>query len=133
MKGEELEEKKGGNTLLKSEKVKPLIAQVGKATEAQIADWKQKYPDGIIELQIPDGEHNRFGYVKSLTDRNLFPVAIKFISEKNPVKAGQVILQNNWIGGDENLKLNDRLFNDACLKAAETLADNISAGTAKKL
>ena len=75
----------------------------------------------------------RYAYVKTLTDRNLFAQAFKALAENNALRAGAIILANNWLCGDDKLKMDDRLYNDACLKLAPTIANEISEGSAKKL
>lgn len=95
------------------------------ATPEQIAAWKKLYGD-VYEITV-DG---RTGYVRGF-DRNTMKFALsqlKFklgadssaeVSVEKMIELGEIGLQNCWLGGDDEILNNDRLFMAAALQVGE--------------
>ncbi len=75
---------------------------MAKATQEQIDAWKKKHSD-VFEVSV-DG---KFGYLKK-PDRKTIAYASSV--QNNPIKSNEIILNNCWIGGDEEIKTDDSLF-----------------------
>lgn len=75
---------------------------MAKPTQEQIAAWKKEHGD-IFEVSV-DG---RYGYLKK-PDRKTIAYASSV--QNNPIKSNEIILNNCWIGGDEEIKTDDSLF-----------------------
>ena len=84
----------------------------GEATPEQIAEWKSKYTE-IWRIKI-DGH---ICYVKK-PDRKILGYA-SVASKTDPLKFNEVILNNCFIGGSEEIKTNDDLFYGASAVLAE--------------
>lgn len=87
-------------------------------TEAQIASWKDQYGD-IYKIVIEDKEC----YLHK-PDRNVLG-AVSTI--KNPIKVAEFILNNCWLGGDEDIKTKDDYF----LGASQQLTNLIHVKTSE--
>ncbi|TAN18829.1 MAG: hypothetical protein EPN37_04515 [Chitinophagaceae bacterium] len=86
-------------------------------TEQQIAEWKQRYAR-VFHLQVGDKEC----YLK-MPDRTILGFATKVSSEDgNPLKFNEVLLQNCWLAGDEEIKKDDSYFFGASSKLDKLLA-----------
>lgn len=96
----------------------------GQATEEQIAMWKRLHKD-IFEVVADD----KVCYLKR-PDRNTLKAA-DAIGSEDPMRYDEVVLENCWLFGDEEIKTNDNYF----LQVTPTLADLIDYGRAsiKKL
>ncbi|MCQ2359955.1 MAG: hypothetical protein MJ009_00540 [Paludibacteraceae bacterium] len=85
-----------------------------KATEEQIASWKAKHGD-VFKITV-DGKccflHK--------PDRKVLGFA-SMASKENPLKFNEVILQNCWIDGDEEILTNDELFLSVSGKIGELI------------
>lgn len=106
------------------EKKKEFIGQVG---NEQIKLWKEKH----LELhQLTVKEH--VCYLKPL-DRATLSYALSMIEVGTTsgqgqkidlgrlAKMGEVVLQNCWLGGSEEIRKNDRLWVSACVTAGELI------------
>ena len=74
------------------------------ATANQIKVWKAKHKD-VYEVEVPlkeGGEEMAYGYFKK-PDLDIIGLTTKY-AENSPVKAGEVMLDNCWIGGDKIIK-----------------------------
>lgn len=65
------------------------------------------------------------GYLRSI-DRKTFSLATTRIAKNDLVGGCEAILENCWLGGDEEIKTNDRLF----MGAVGVVGDLISVETA---
>jgi hypothetical protein len=75
------------------------------ATESQIKQWKAKYGE-VHEVCVEiEADQEAFAYFKK-PDRRVLALAAKFI-ENDPIKAGDVLFENCWVGGDEQIKDDD--------------------------
>ncbi len=75
-----------------------------KVTTQQIADWKKKYGD-IFKISFQD---NKEGFVRKPTRKELSYAMTKV--QSNPLGFAEAILQNCWLGGDEEIRTNDDYF-----------------------
>jgi hypothetical protein len=73
------------------------------ATQEQIAEWKQKHGD-IFLLKV--GEKSC--YLKSPSRKAMSYATVA--GKTDPIKKFEVILNDAWLGGDEEIKTNDKLF-----------------------
>lgn len=72
----------------------------GQATPDQIAEWKEKH--GKVFKYEVDG---RIGYLRSV-DRNTYSLAASKVAT-SPAKFNEIVIENIWLGGDEDLKKKD--------------------------
>jgi len=86
----------------------------GTATSEQIAEWKQKHGD-VFRVEV-DGS---VCYLKKPDRKTMSYVATL---GSNPVRANEALLQNCWLGGDENIKTEDDLFFGVSAKLAEIIS-----------
>jgi hypothetical protein len=86
---------------------------IGKASDAQIAIYKEKYGE-VFEVVIEDS----VCYLKK-PDRKTLSFATSF-GDKDPMKFNEVMLENCWIAGDERIKTDDEYF-FACIGEMEAL------------
>ena len=72
-------------------------------TKEQIQEWKNQYKD-IFVISVEDKKV----YLRT-PDRKTLSYA-STLATKDPLKFNEVILDNCWLGGDEEIKTNDELF-----------------------
>ena len=72
-------------------------------TKEQIQEWKNQYKD-IFVISVEDKKV----YLRT-PDRKTLSYA-STLATKDPLKFNEVILENCWLGGDEEIKTNDELF-----------------------
>jgi len=72
-------------------------------TKHQIQEWKKQYKD-IFVISVEDKKV----YLRT-PDRKTLSYA-STLATKDPLKFNEVILDNCWLGGDEEIKTNDELF-----------------------
>ena len=72
-------------------------------TNEQIQEWKKQYKD-IFVISVEDKKV----YLRT-PDRKTLSYA-STLATKDPLKFNEVILNNCWLGGDEEIKTNDELF-----------------------
>ena len=72
-------------------------------TKEQIQEWKQQYKD-IFVISVEDKKV----YLRT-PDRKTLSYA-STLATKDPLRFNEVILENCWLGGDEEIKTNDELF-----------------------
>ena len=83
-------------------------------TQEQIDAWKAKYRD-IFKITVED----KVAYLKK-PDRKVLAAATA-ASTTNPMKFNEVVLNNCWIGGDEDIKTEDSYFLGASAKLNELI------------
>ncbi|MCX6232616.1 MAG: hypothetical protein NTZ33_13855 [Bacteroidetes bacterium] len=86
----------------------------GQVTKEQIEIWKKKY--GQVNGIIVSGH---ICYLKPV-DRKTLSFASS-VGAKDPLKFNEVILDNCWLGGSEEIKTDDTLFLSAGAKLAELI------------
>jgi len=96
-----------------------------KATADEIAVWKKKNPAGIYEIEI----EGLVAYLKA-PDRKVLGYAAS-IGAKDPMKFNEAILNQCWLGGDEEIKTDDKLFMGVAAKLDQII--ETAEATVKKL
>jgi hypothetical protein len=86
----------------------------GRATAEQIADWKKNH-GAIYQVTVDDS----ICYVKTPNRKTMSMVAS--LGNSNPVRANEALLQNCWLGGDEDIKTNDEKFFGVSSQLAEII------------
>ena len=84
------------------------------ATEQQITQWKAQYKD-IYQIEVDCS----VCYLKK-PDRATMK-AITSIGMTDPIRSNEVLLENCWLGGDENIKTDDEKFFGVSAKLADIL------------
>lgn len=83
----------------------------GGVTQHQIEAWKLKHGvDKVKAFDIPvndEGTEIATGYFRK-PDLQVIAISSKFI-ENDPIKAGLVLFENCWLGGDERITKDDEL------------------------
>lgn len=87
---------------------------IGEVTQEQIDLWKKKHRD-VFSL-IVDGH---VAYFKK-PDRKILSFATA-AGSKDPIKFNEVLMNNCFIGGSEEVKTDDSLFLSASSKLAELI------------
>lgn len=95
-----------------------------KPTQEQINEWKKKYGE-ISVLRVED----KVAYLKT-PNRKTLSYATS-VASKDPLKFNEILLDNCWIDGDEEIKTNDALFLSASSKLADLI--EIKEATLEKL
>lgn len=72
-------------------------------TKEQIQEWKKQYKD-IFVISVEDKKV----YLRT-PDRKTLSYA-STLATKDPLRFNEVILENCWLGGDEEIKTDDSLF-----------------------
>ena len=72
-------------------------------TKEQIQEWKKQHKD-IFVISVEDKKV----YLRT-PDRKTLSYA-STLATKDPLRFNEVILENCWLGGDEEIKTNDELF-----------------------
>ena len=72
-------------------------------TKEQIQEWKKQYKD-IFVISVEDKKV----YLRT-PDRKTLSYA-STLATKDPLRFNEVILENCWLGGDEEIKTNDEFF-----------------------
>lgn len=91
-----------------------------KASKEQIDQWKKKY-ENVYRVEVGD----KACYLHS-PDRKTMSYASS-IGQKDPMKFNEIILNNCWLAGDEEIKTKDSYFMGVSAK----LADIIEVAEAK--
>lgn len=73
-------------------------------TDQNIIDWKKKHGT-IFMLESEDG---KVAYVRKPTRKELSYAMTKV--QSNPLGFAEVIMQNCWLGGDEEMRTSDEHF-----------------------
>ena len=76
---------------------------IGQATPEQIEAWKKKYGK-LYGIKV-DGH---ICYLKKPDRRTLSYASVA--GAKNPLKFNEVMLNNCWVGGSEEIKTDDEMF-----------------------
>ena len=84
------------------------------ATKEQIAEWKAKYTD-VFRITVED----KACYVKKPSRKALGYATVS--GKENPLKFNEVMLNDCWLAGDEEIKTDDSLFLSVSPKLAELI------------
>ena len=98
--------------------------KVEKTIEQKITEWKAKHGD-VFQVEV-DG---RVAYLKSPDRKVLGAAAVT--GKSDPMKYNEVILNNCWLEGDEEIRTNDAMFLGVSAQLAEII--EIKEATLKKL
>jgi len=85
-----------------------------KATKEQIAEWKAKHGD-IFLIKVED----KACYLRKPSRKVLGYASVA--GKDNPLKFNEVILNDCWLNGDEEIKTNDDLFLSISPKLTELI------------
>ena len=85
-----------------------------KITQNQIEQWKAQHGD-VFHIKVGDKEC----YLKKPARKALSYAAVS--AQTDPLKYNEVILNDCWLAGDEEIKTNDSLFLAASSKIAEII------------
>ncbi|MDR1370937.1 MAG: hypothetical protein LBJ72_12570 [Dysgonamonadaceae bacterium] len=85
-----------------------------KATQEQIADWKAKHGD-VFRIQVED----KSCYLKKPSRKALGYASMA--GKENPLKFNEVLLNDCWLAGDEDVKTDDTLFLSVSSKLTELI------------
>lgn len=88
-------------------------------TQEQIKDWKAKHGQ-IYKITVKDAANGDKSCVLKQPTRQILGAASQ-AGKDNPMKFNEVILNNCWLGGDEEIKTNDMLFLSASQKIGEII------------
>jgi hypothetical protein len=83
-------------------------------SKQQIEEWKSQHGE-IFRIKVLDKEC----YLKKPSRKALGYASMA--GKDNPLKFNEVLLNDCWLGGDEEIKTNDELFLSASAKIAELI------------
>jgi hypothetical protein len=86
-----------------------------KATKEQIAEWKAKYGD-VFCIKVEGGKSC---YLKKPSRKALGYAMMA--GKENPMNFNEILLNDCWIAGDEEIRTNDDLFLSVSSKIAEII------------
>lgn len=90
-----------------------------KISKEQIAEWKAKFGT-VNKITVKDAENgNKVCYLRQPSRKALGYASQA--SKDNPMKFNEVILNDCWLGGDDEIKTNDTLFLSVSGKIAELI------------
>lgn len=85
-----------------------------KTTPEQVAEWKAKYGD-VFKISVED----KVCFLKTPTRKALGYASQ--VGTTDPMKFNEIILNECWIDGDQDIKTNDMLFLSVSAKLAEII------------
>ena len=94
------------------------------ATAEEIAQWKKEH-DEIFMAEV-DGYRC---YLKRPNRKTLSAAAV--VGAKDPLKYNEIVLKNCWLGGDEEIQTDDKLFLGISGQLGEII--EVAEATIKKL
>lgn len=98
--------------------------KVEKTIEQKIVEWKAEYGD-VFQVSV----EGHVAYLKKPTRKTLGAAAV--VGKADPMKYNEVLLNNCWIEGDEEIKRDDALFLGVSAQLAEII--EIKEAEIKKL
>jgi hypothetical protein len=93
-------------------------------TQAQIDEWKAKH-GSVFYVEI----EGKKAYLKKPNRTALSAAAV--VGKTDPMKYNEILLNNCWLAGDEEIKTNDDLFLGVSAKLSEII--EIKEAELKKL
>ena len=98
---------------------------IGQATAEQIKEWKGKHGD-VFAIKVDDeNEGTHVCYLRTPKRKDLSAASVA--GKVDPLKFNEVILRQCWLGGDEAIRTDDRLF----LAVSGKIPDIIEIGEAE--
>ena len=87
-------------------------------TQAQINQWKKKWGE-VFQIDVPlddEAKDNAVGYFKKPTLDSI-KASSKYL-ESDPIKAGEIVFNQCWLGGDAEIQENDEVKMSAMQKVS---------------
>lgn len=101
------------------------IVLKGNKTEEEIDALKKQY-GRVVEVSVTEGDTEHVGYFRRPDMKTMH--AVSGVGTNNPLKGGEVLFDNTWLGGSEELR------SDAVLKMEAIAALNdVFTGCAHRL
>lgn len=98
---------------------------IGEATAEQIAEWKEKHGD-VFAIKADDTTgKTHICYLRTPKRRDISAASVA--GKVDPLKFNETMLRQCWLGGDEEIRTNDRLF----LAVSGKIADIVEVGEAE--
>lgn len=105
----------------------------------QVEDYKEDDPklDALFNEAVKNHSEitsmlvvgNKVGYLKDI-DRNTLEVALGYMMKVrgNPelIRAGEIIITNCWVTGDEEIRTNPKFYTAAAMQASELIEQKSS-------
>lgn len=91
----------------------------GGITQDQVEKWKKAHGN-VHQIQVESEDKTYTIYLKD-PDRNHIKLASSHSAGQRPVEAGEVFLENCWLGGDEDIEEDDKAWVSACFRARTIL------------
>lgn len=89
----------------------------GGVTRDQIEKWKKQYGEvHVIEVKQDKGDPV-VAYLKPVKERNIYASVFSFMQSGKMLEAGEVILANCFLGGDELIKTDEQIAVSAAMAA----------------
>ncbi len=88
------------------------------ATKEQIAEWKAKYGE-VAKITVKDEAGDKVCYLRHPSRKALGYASMA--GKDNPLRFNEVILNDCWLAGDEEIRTNDTLFLSVSGKIAELI------------
>jgi hypothetical protein len=96
----------------------PVKVYPGGVTQDQIDRWKAEHGDvTIIRVKVARTGETLGAILRPLNKRQEYFAALSMAEKDKPGEAGDFILKNCWLGGDERLKSEETAYVTACVKA----------------
>jgi hypothetical protein len=94
----------------------------GGVSQKQLDIWKAKHGQvfAISVAKDKDGKAHYTGYLHK-PDRNVVGMAMQAYSKQDIVRAGEALIVNCWLGGDQEIQQDDSCFVSAAVQAAELI------------
>ena len=97
----------------------------GRASDEQIREWKSQYGE-IFALSTDDEQgRTRICYLRAPRRKDISAASVA--GRVDPLKFNETILRQCWLGGDTDIRTDDKLF----LSVSGKLADIIEVGEAQ--
>jgi hypothetical protein len=94
----------------------------GGITQKLLDAWKAKHGEvfAVSVAKSRDGDDMFTAYLHK-PDRNIVGMAMQAYSKQDIVKAGEALILNCWLGGDDQIRTDDSCFVSAAVQAAELI------------
>jgi len=90
----------------------------GGITQAQLDGWKKKY-DGLHKIEVEISESEKLTCYLREPSRDQYGTCAMIAQKKTALAGGEYILNDCWLGGDERIKTEDKVYISAALSAME--------------
>lgn len=101
----------------------------GGITQAQLDQWKKEHEEiHVITVEVSKKD-KAVGYLRPL-QRHEYGLALQAYNKKSPIAAAELVLNNCWLGGDERIMKEDKVYISAAT-AAQELVDFLPSSISK--